>query len=58
MGLIIPRERLHRPATNVQFFLTDHTLDPAGAEIDESLVHNHNWAVHDWEAIDSAARRT
>ena len=25
---------------------------------DEGLVHNHNWAVHDWEAIDLAASRT
>ena len=24
---------------------------------DEGLVHNHNWAVHDWEAIDLAASR-
>ena len=25
---------------------------------DEGLVHNHNWAVHDWEALDLAASRT
>jgi isocitrate lyase len=24
---------------------------------DEGLVHNHNWAVHDWEAIDLTASR-
>lgn len=24
---------------------------------DEGLVHNHNWAVHDWAAYDRAARR-
>ncbi|MBV8133443.1 MAG: isocitrate lyase [Alphaproteobacteria bacterium] len=24
---------------------------------DEGLVHNHNWAVHDWEAYDRAASR-
>jgi isocitrate lyase len=24
---------------------------------DEGLVHNHDWAVHDWEAIDLATGR-